>query len=411
MELVISIIIVPLWASSQELFNRILNQQGVSKYSHYLDNRSSNFEVIFNNSDKTVSYDGNMYLYTDCIFRFAPKRLNTKMLLNPFEKQLNLPSVAVKKSYFFSFEVEVIRVISEGSAKVRCIKHYAPESIRIIVIVSLACKPNSLVSKDILISHKYIFTFSDLIIRAGLFPNNEESSSLIYIVESGEIKISPVKNIAGLRFVSHPVHGLNVMHICIANSVEDWYFSGNINLGVNLNARLCASKLCPTKNRHAKVDSCRINGIESSMKFKLFRDSLGLSNRHNVKGELLEDGGVSEAVNLRKHTSVYWNLSKSQMKGSFCMRNSNICKFSKTMAANELTVHNDQHMTPVRWCHLGCSVLIFYNHSLEVTFWEKLHNLCENIFATVHACSNLLLGAKEQNSKVRHAFEFLSIWA
>ena len=79
----------------------------------------------------------------------------------------------------------------------------APESIRIIVIVSLACKPNSLVSKDILISHKYIFTFSDLIIRAGLFPNNEESSSLIYIVESGEIKISPVKNIAGLRFVSH----------------------------------------------------------------------------------------------------------------------------------------------------------------------------------------------------------------
>lgn len=78
------------------------------------------------------------------------------------------------------------------------------------------------------------------------------------------------------------------------------------------------------------------------------------------------------------------------------------------MAAYELTVHNNQHMTPVGWCHSGCSVFVFYYQSFEVTFREKLHNLRENIFADVHSCSNLHLSAKEQNSKVRQDYEKLA---
>jgi len=49
------------------------------------------------------------------------------MLLNPFEKQFNLPSVAIKKGDFLCFEVEVIGVIGEGSSKVGGIKYDAPE--------------------------------------------------------------------------------------------------------------------------------------------------------------------------------------------------------------------------------------------------------------------------------------------
>jgi hypothetical protein len=50
---------------------------------------------------------------------------------------------------------------------------------------------------------------------------------------------------------------------------------------------------------------------------------------------------------------------------------------------------------------------VFYYQSFEVTSREKLHNLCENIFADIHICSNLHLGTKEQNSKGRQDFERL----
>jgi hypothetical protein len=197
------------------------------------------------------------------------------------------------------------------------------------------------------------------------------------------------------------------MHIRMADSVENRNFGGNINLGMNLDAGFCTSELCPSKDRHAQVDGRGINGIEPSVEFKLFGDTLGLGNRNDVKSILLKDSGVSEAVNFGKDAPVDGYLSKSQVKRSFGMSNSDISEFSKAMAANELSVHYDQHMAPVGWCHSGGSVLVFYYQSFEITFREKLHNLSENIFANIHTCSNLHLNTKEQISKGRQGFDRL----
>jgi hypothetical protein len=197
----------------------------------------------------------------------------------------------------------------------------------------------------------------------------------------------------------------------MADSVKDRYFGGNINLGMDLDARLCAPELCPSKDRHAQVDSRGINGIEPSVEFKLFGNTFGLGNRHNVKSELLKNSWISETVGFGKNAPVDWNLSKPQMKRSFGVGNSDIREFSKTMTAYELAVHNDQHMAPVGWCHSVGTVLVFYYQSFEVTFREKLHNLCENIFADVHICSNLYLSTKEQNSKGRQGFDRLGLCA
>lgn len=410
-QLRIVIIIGLICHRSQEFLNGILDQQGVAKDTHDLNDRPVQFEVVFNNGDETIRDDGDMYLYSDCILRFSPKGFDTEMLLNPFEKQFNLPSVAVKKCNVFCFEVEIVRVVGEGSSKIRGIEYDAPERNRIVSTVSLTCESDRLVSQDIVISFKQVFTFRDFIIRMKLLPYDEESSSLLNCEESGEVKIASIKHIASVRFESKPVHGLGIMHICMADSVEDRYFSGNIDLGMNLDAGLCASELCPSKDRHAQVDCCGVNGIEPSVEFKLFGDTFSLGNRHNVKGILFKDSSVSEAVSFGKNASVDGNLSKAQVKRPFSMSNSNICEFSKAVTTYELTVHNDQHMAPVGWRHPSCPVFVFYYQPFEVTFREKLHNLCENIFADVHTCSILHLGAKEQNSKGRQGFGGLAYCA
>jgi len=393
---------------SQELSNWVFDQQGIAKDTHDLNNRPTQFEVVFNNCDQTVGDDGDMYLYSDSILRFSPKGFDSEMLLNPFKKQFNLPSIAVKKSNVFCFEVEVVGVVGEGSSKVRGIEYDTSERNRIVSTVSLTCESDRLVSQDIVISFKHVFTVRDLIIRMKLLPDDEKSSGLLNGIESGEIKVASIKYIASIPFVDNPVHELGIMHICMADSVEDRYFSGNINLSMNLDAGLCASELCPFKDSHAQVDGSGVNGIKPSVEFKLFGDTLGLGNRHNVKSKLLKDSRISEVVSFGKNASVDGNLSKPQMKRSFCMSNSDICEFSKTMAAYELTVHNDQYMTPVGWRHSGCPVFVFDYQPFEVAFWEKIHNLRENIFADVHNYSNLNKMAKEQNSKGRQGFEWLS---
>ena len=86
MHLGIVIIISFIFNRSQELLDGILDQEGITKNTHDLNNRSVQFEIMFNDGDETVRDDGNMYLYPDCIFRFSPKGFYTKMLLDPFEK-------------------------------------------------------------------------------------------------------------------------------------------------------------------------------------------------------------------------------------------------------------------------------------------------------------------------------------
>jgi len=400
--IVIIIIIICKWC--QEFLNGILDQQGVAKYPHDLHDRPVQFEVVFNNGNETICDDGDMYLYSNSILRFSPKGFDAQMLLNPFEEKFNLPSVAVKKSNVLCVEIEVVCVVGEGPSKVRGIVYDPPERNGIIFTVSRSCESDRLISQDIVISFKHVFTFSDFIIRMKLLPNDEKSPSLINREESGEVKVASVKHIACLPFVDNRVHELGIMHICMANSVKYRYFSGNINLSMNFNPGLCTSELCPSKDRHAQVDGSGINGIKPSVEFKIFCDTFGLGNRNNVKGKLFKNPRVSEVVNFGKDASVNWNLSKSQVKRPFCMSSCDIGEFSKTMTTCELTEHYDQHMTPVRWCHTSCPVFVFDDQPVEVTFREKLHNLCENIFANIHACSILRLHAKEQNSKGRQGF-------
>ena len=60
----------------QELINGVLDQQGIAKDTHDLNNRPIQFEVVFNNSDKTVRDNGDMYLYPDCILtQILPKKI------------------------------------------------------------------------------------------------------------------------------------------------------------------------------------------------------------------------------------------------------------------------------------------------------------------------------------------------
>lgn len=78
-------------------------------------------------------------------------------------------------------------------------------------------------------------------------------------------------------------------------------------------------------------------------------------------------------------------------------------KFSMTVAAYELAVLDDQHMTPVGWCHSGCPAFLLYYQSLEVTFREKLHNLYKTYLPTfipVQICTLLQRKKIQKGDKV-----------
>jgi hypothetical protein len=189
------------------------------------------------------------------------------------------------------------------------------------------------------------------------------------------------------------------MHLGIGNSVEYGYLSNDVNLSMDSDARLRASKLCPSEYGHAEVDGSGVNGIEFAMQFKLFCNASGLGNGHHVESELLKDTMVSESIGLRQHLSVDRLVAKSEVFRLLGMGGCYICEFSKASTAHKLTEHQNQQMVPMRHRPTLGPVVVFGEYAPELPLREKLYDLCKNECPYMHICSGFESDAKVSISK------------
>jgi len=388
----------------EEFHNVVFGKQGTAQNSHDLHDWTSKFEIVFNDSDETVCDDGNMNLNTYGIVTLSPERLNPEVLLDPFEKQLDLPPVFIKEGDVLGGKIEVVRVVSERSVQLWSIVDDTPDFSRILLLVLFLREDNGLVTQDIVRSIKDVRTINDFVVRPFLLTNDEEGSGYGNLIKSGEVKIASVKDIACQRLVCEPVHSVDIMHVSIGNSVEHGNLRDDIHLRVDFDARLRTSELSPAKERHAEVDSRRVNGIESAVQLKLSCNPSLLCKEYHVESKLLKDAIVSEAVDLGKRTLFDGSLSESEMKRLLSMGGCYICEFPKSATTHKLSEHKDEKLTPVRR-GLALGPVVELDHkAFEIPLWKKAGYLSENVLSDMHKYPKFDLGAKVRISKVRQGF-------
>ena len=388
----------------EEVHDVVFGKQGTAQNSHNLHDWTSKLEVVLNDSDETVCDDGNMNLDTHGIVALSPKRLNPEVLLDPFEKQLDLPPVFIKESDVLGSKIEVVRVVSERAVQVRSIVDDTPDLAWKLLLVLLLREDNGLVTQDIVRSVKDVFSVNNLIVRAFLLTNDEEGSGYGNLIKSGEVKIASVKDIACQRLVCEPVHSVNIMHVGIGNPVEHGNLRDDIHLRMDFDARLRTSELRPAKERHAEVDSRRVHGIEPAVQLKLSCNPSLLCKEYHVEGKLLKDAIVSEVVDLGKRTLLDGSLSESEMKRLLSMGGCYICEFPQSTTAHELSEHEDEKLAPVRRSLALGPVVGLGHKAFEIPLWKKAGYLSENVLSDMHKYPKIDLGAKVRISKVRQGF-------
>ena len=391
----------------EKLQDVIFGKQRAAKDSHDLRNRSPKLEIMLNDSDETICDDGNMNLNTHCIVAISPERLDPKMLLNPLEEKLNLPSVFIEKSDVLCCKIEVVRVVSERTVQVWGIIYDTPDRSRILLLVLLFREGNGLVTQHIVLSVKNVFSVNDFIARTSLLTDDEECSGYGNFVKSGEVKVAPVKDITCQRLVGEPVHKIDIMYVCIGDSVEQGNLCDDIHLSVDFDSRLRTSELRLAKERHAEIDGRGVHCIEPAMQLKLSSNPSLLGKENHVEGKLLKDVIVPEVVGLGKSTFINRCLSESEMKRLLAMSDCYIYEFSQSFATHELSKHKDEKMAPVRGNPILGSVTGFDDKTLEIPLWKKAGYLSENVLSEMHMCPIFVLDAKVRISKVRQGFRSL----
>ena len=371
----------------------------LAKDTHDFKDGPTNLEIVLNDGNETIGDDGHVYLYADCIFGFPPETLDLEVLLDPFEKQLHLPPIFIEQSDVLCTEVEVVRIVDEASMKLWCIIDNSSDSTGILLLALLLGEADGLVFEYIVCSVEHTLAVDNLIRRLALLSDDKECSEHIDPIESGEVKVASVKHIARQRLVCEPVHRVDIVHLGIGDSVENRNLRDDINLSVDSDARLCASKLCPSEYGHAEINSRRVDGIESTVQLELLRDASGLGNRHHVESKLLKDTMVSKSVGLGQHLSVDGLVAKAEVFGLLTMCNCNICEFPQASAAYELAKHQNQQMVPMGHRPAFGPVVVLGEYSPELPLREELCYLCKNEYPRMHICSDFESDAKVSISK------------
>ena len=391
----------------EQVLDAVRGERRLTKDTHDLEHWPANLEVVLDDGNEAVGDDGDMNLYAHCILRFSPESFDLEMLLDPFEEQFHLPPVFIKESDVFGCKMEVVRVVNEAPLKFRSIVDNPSDDSRVLLLVLLLGEADTLVFENIVSPIQNALSVDNLVCRLTLFSDDKECPEHVDAIESDEVKIASVKHIARQRLICEPVHRVDIMHLGCSDSVEHRNLSDDVNLGMNPDARLGSSELCPSEYGHAEVDGCGVDGIESAMQLKLLRDASGLSHGHHVESELLKDAMVSESIGLRQHLPVDGLVAKSEVFRFLSMGDSFICEFPKASATHKLAEHQNQQMVPMRHRPTFCPVVVLGEYTPELPLREELYYLCENECPYMHICSDFESDAKVGISKPGQGIGYL----
>ena len=183
---------------------------------------------------------------------------NDKLVI---KEELHLPPIFIEQGNVLCAEVEVVRVVDKAPLEFWGIIDNPSDNSRILLFVLLLGETDALIFEHIVIPVQNAFSIDNLVCRLTLFSDDEESPEHVDAIEPGKVKVASVKHRACQRLVCEPVHRVDIMHLGIGNSVEYGYLSNDVNLSMDSDARLRASKLCPSEYGHAEVDGSGVNGI------------------------------------------------------------------------------------------------------------------------------------------------------
>ncbi len=403
-----------LWFRSQQVLDMLLYKQGAAEDSHDLVDISFKFHFMFDYCDDAVSAYGRIDLYSDGSLGVAPECSDPKMLFDPFEEKLHLPSVLVKEHNLFGRQEEIICVKDKASLQVGDIRNNTSYPGRIIGSIAFAGKADSIVLENVSILW-HIQTVLNYELRPGFLSYDKEGFKFLNLMKSHQIPVSTVEYISCQRFIINDIHCIDIMNRGIRDVYHDRNLCHYIKLGMHFDAGLRASELCPVINTHAKIDRGGIKRVELAADTELPVYTGILSKRYHVVRKLLEHMPVTVCIASGENIAVYRFFPKTEMKGLLAMCRSDIRKFTETSASEQLSEHEDEQLSPIRQLPSEGSVLYLIidatlHDSFKFAFWQKVSNLAENVSSCIHEKSgNRILRLRPQYNHLKSATAFLAL--
>ena len=218
-------------------------------------------QAFFCDGDQHVRADCSPDLRLDRVFGGSKKRLDSQMLLDPLEKQLHLPALAVQVRDQLGFEREVVGQ-KRNALAVFVFGHHASQSGWVVFARIENCQHTGLVAHDIRVDSVHRMGVAAFEFRVGLGSCNKEGVGLVNRKQALEVQVSPIQQVVGTRLEIQQVQGVDLVRLAIGDVNERGYRAAQIQQRVQLYSRLVRAKRRPWIHGQAQVDGGGIEGID-----------------------------------------------------------------------------------------------------------------------------------------------------
>ena len=355
-------------------------------------------KTFFGNRDQHVSADRDPDLRFDRVLVGAIKRLDPQVLLDPFEKQLDLPALSIQVRYQLGFECEVVGQERDAFATV-VLDDHASQRGGIVLAGIKDGQHTRLIAHDVRVGPVHGVGVAPLELGIGLGAGNEEGVGLLDHKQSLKIQVPAIEQVIGARLDVQQVQGVDLVRLAVADVDECGDGAAQIQQGVQFDRRFVRSKGCPGINRQAQVYRCGVEGVNRCIQVDRQR-VVGIQRARHGDQVLCEVGvdlprssciGIGQGVarnGLAAQTHVIQTLGLSTQIDLDVAQRLAVGQLSK--GHGQELIHAGEVVDLVIASVLG-------NAAAKRAQRQERHELRENKLAVVHA-SPLRTDAKEHKS-------------
>ena len=355
-------------------------------------------QAFLGNGDQHVSADRDPDLRLDRVLVGAIKRLDAQVLLDPFEKQFDLPALAVQICNQLGFEGEIVGQKRDALASVVLDDHTSQRGWIVLAGIKEG-QHTRLVAHDVRVGPVHGVRVAPFELGIGLGTGDEEGVGLMNDKQSLEIQVAAIEQVIGARLDIQQVQGVDLVGLAVGDVNESGDGAAQVQQGVQFDSRLVRAKRRPGIHRQAQVYRRGIEGVNGCIQvdrhrlFGVQRARHGDQVLRKVGVDLPRPGciGVGQSVarnGLAAQTHVIQPLGLSTQID---------LDVAQRLAVGQLSKGHGQELVHAGEI-LNLVIATVSGHaSTESAQGQKRHDLRENKLALVH-CGPLLANAKDHKS-------------
>jgi hypothetical protein len=360
-------------------------------------------QAFFYQGDQHVGADRNPDLRLDRVLAGAKKRLDSQMLFDPLEEQLDLPTLAVQVGNQFGSESKVVGQKRDSFAAF-VLGHDAAQSGWIVLAGIEDGQHARLIADDIGVGPIHRVRVTPFELGVGLGAGDKKCVGLMDCEQSGEIEIPAIEQIVGTGLDTQQVERVDLVCLAIGDVNESGNRASQVQQGVQLDGRLVCSKRRPRVNRQTQIDRSgveRINGGVQVDGQRILRIQ-GPRHRNQVLRKVGVDLPWASGICIGQRVARDSLATQAHVVQALGLRTQVDLDVAKRLPIGQLRKSHGQKLVHAgEVLHLVVAS-VMGNATAKGAQWQPGHELRENKLAVVH-CGPLHEDAKNHKSWIRRS--------